>query len=244
MKNNELIRTYYDNVASVYDVKHGIASAGQLYNWIKYYEPFLDRHIPRKGRILELGCGTGLYTSWLCKRNLEVAAMDISSKMIEQARNRSPEARYYVGDCQNPAAVLDKEFIGDGLDSIVGINSFSYYTDKRKALTNYKSLLHSSGRFIIIDMNGRSPAFKWSQIRNINEMREWYDVVKECNRSNMRRLLNDTGFEIENLELFSFVPNMAGALAVNLLSLMDAVLSRMPLIDAFAIRIGIVAKAV
>ncbi len=244
MNKHDRVRSYYDDVASVYDVKHGIVSAGQHYNWTKYYEPFLDRYVPRKGKVLELGCGTGLYTNWLCKRSLDVAAVDISSGMIQEARRRCPEARYYVGDCQDPAAVLDKEFVGDGVDSIVGINSFSYYPDKPNALANYRSLLKRSGQFIIIDMNGHSPAFKWSWIRNINEMGEWYKIVKECNRSNVRRLLNDAGFEIESLELFSFVPNMAGASAVMLLSRIDAVLAKMPLIQAIAIRIGVVAKMV
>ncbi len=241
MENKELIRAYYDNVAEIYDVKHGIASEGQRYNWKKYYEPFLDRHVPAKGRILELGCGTGLYTKWFCKRGLQVIAMDISPKMIQQARNRCPEADYYVGDCQDPAATLGEEIIKEGLDAIVGINSFSYYVDKRKALENYARLLSGSGLLIIIDMNGHCPAFKWSEIRNLNEMREWYTVVKECNRSNVRKLLTEAGFSIEYLELFSFVPNKAGRGMVKLLSPVDAILSKLPLIDAIAIRIGLVA---
>ncbi|MBM3301865.1 MAG: class I SAM-dependent methyltransferase [Deltaproteobacteria bacterium] len=242
MENKELIRIYYDSVAEFYDIRHGIAFEGQSYNWKKYYEPFLDSRVPAKGRILELGCGTGLYTRWLCERGLQVIAMDISPKMIEQARNRCPDADYYVGDCQDPAATLGEEIIKEGLDAIVGVNSFSYYVDKRKALGNYTRLLRRSGLLIIIDMNGHCPAFKWSEIRNHNEMREWYKVVKECNRSNMLKLLTDAGFSIEYLELFSFVPNKAGRGMVKLLSPVDAILSRLPLIDAIAIRIGVVAR--
>jgi len=241
-ENPGVIRAYYDGVAGLYDTKHGLRSRGQAYNWKKYYEPFLDVHVPLKGTVLELGCGTGVYTSWLCKRGLRVTAMDVSPNMIELARKRSPEAEFLVGDCQDPAASLDTESVEKKFDTIVGINTFSYYIDKRRALSNYFSLLRKSGKFIIIDMNGKCPAFKWSQIRNINEMRIWYHVVRECNRKNLRRMLDETGFRIERLGLFSFVPNMAGTPAVTLLSPVDAILSRLPFVDAIAIRIGVVAR--
>ena len=85
------IRDYYDAVAADYDVRHGVVLAGQAYNFETYYAPFLDAAVPRRGRVLEIGCGTGVYTHWLRQRGLDVVAMDLSPPMLDEARRRCPD---------------------------------------------------------------------------------------------------------------------------------------------------------
>lgn len=58
------------------------------------------------GRVLELGCGTGVFTSLLLKEfpNVFVDAVDISSRMISQARKligESPRLQWRVGDASH-----------------------------------------------------------------------------------------------------------------------------------------------
>ena len=52
----------------------------------------------RRGRIVEVGCGSGLLADGLCAAGYEVDGFDISRAMVTLARRRVPRARFRVGD--------------------------------------------------------------------------------------------------------------------------------------------------
>ena len=235
------IRDYYDAVATDYDVKHGVALAGQAYNFRSYYAPFLDAALPRQGRVLEIGCGTGVYTEWMNRRGLDVVAMDLSPPMIEEARRRCADARYLDGDCEDPGPVLAAAGVEAGFDAIVGVNTFSYYPDKAKALANYHRLLAPGGRFVVVDMNGVSPYYALMAMTGFNELGQWMAPLKDSNPATVTRLLGDAGFRVETLTRFAYIPNGLGSVAVSLLKPLDGLLRRLPGTGGLAMRIAYVA---
>ncbi len=241
---NEDIRAYYEEFAGSYDQKHGVSLYGQSYNFRQYYEPFLVESLPLDGRALELGCGTGYYTQWLCKRGLNVTALDISPKMVERAQSRAPHANCLVGDCQNPATVLSIEGKFDQFDIVVGINTFSYYPEKQRALLNYNKLLGLGKKFVVIDMNGASLLYNIMARMNKNEMRHWLPEIKESSNENLRKILGTAGFEIERMEQFAFVPNGVSPFPARCLIPIDTVLSKLALFKRLAMRIAYVAVKV
>ena len=50
------------------------------------YTRLLDRQIPRKAKILEMGCGTGQFSIFMAMGGRSVTAVDISTKSIEKAK--------------------------------------------------------------------------------------------------------------------------------------------------------------
>lgn len=72
--------------------------------------------VPAHGRVLDLGCGPGLTTSWLTKR-FAVTALDVSAAQIELARRAAPRAQFLVGDMR--AA----EFPARSFDAVVALFS-------------------------------------------------------------------------------------------------------------------------
>jgi len=237
----EQIQNYYEKFAATYDVKHGVALYGQDYNFKTYYEPFLKSTIPNQGTVLEIGCGTGVYTRWLSERGLNVVAMDISPKMIELARQKAPGATFYEGDCENPASNSGVGEQAGLFDLIVGFNTFSYYPHKEDALKNYHALLKPGGRLVVIDMNGRSPYYQLMAWMNINEARQWLPEIKASNRQDLLRLLGKTGFTIDVLDHFSCIPNGLNKGIVNLLRPFNSVFMAVPFIRNYAMRIAYLA---
>jgi S-adenosylmethionine-dependent methyltransferase len=52
---------------------------------------FLDKYLPLRGKILEIGAATGAYTIPLAKRGYSVTAVDLSAKYLEICRKRVVE---------------------------------------------------------------------------------------------------------------------------------------------------------
>ena len=50
------------------------------------------------GHILDAGCGSGVVAQALVDNGFQVTGIDISQKMIDIARHRTPEADFRVGD--------------------------------------------------------------------------------------------------------------------------------------------------
>jgi SAM-dependent methyltransferase len=51
----------------------------------------------KRGLIVDLGCGSGIWAAHLCNAGYSVLGVDISSAMIELARNKAPDAEFCVG---------------------------------------------------------------------------------------------------------------------------------------------------
>ena len=104
----------------------------------------LSKRLPAEGieSILEIGCGTGNYTSLLRKkfRDARIMAMDISGKMIELAKqkNHGEQIEFVVGDAEK--IDIDTEF------SLVTSNAtFQWIESIEKAIEKYKKAIKREG---------------------------------------------------------------------------------------------------
>src|SRR3712207_2138476 len=66
--------------------------------------------LPAPGRVVELGCGSGISTRLLAEAGHEVVGVDLSADLLAIARERVPEAEFVH------ASFLDYELPG-GLDA-------------------------------------------------------------------------------------------------------------------------------
>lgn len=93
-------------------------------------------------KILDIGCGTGLYTGFLRERfrSSGITALDISREMIEIAKDKLREfdIEFVVGDGEKPG-------FGENYDLITSNASFQWFGDLEKALLLYKKLLNKKG---------------------------------------------------------------------------------------------------
>ena len=77
---------------------------------------YLDKYLPRRGRILEVGCATGAYTLPLAKRGYSVTAIDFSPKELEICRKKVQDERLenkvscILADARDLSSVLDNNY--------------------------------------------------------------------------------------------------------------------------------------
>jgi uncharacterized protein YceH (UPF0502 family) len=93
---DQRVRSSYDAVARVY--------ADHLVDELLGGQPFetwlLDRVAAHAegGPVVEVGCGPGHVTAYLAEAGADASGVDLSPRMIEEARHRFPDGDYQVGD--------------------------------------------------------------------------------------------------------------------------------------------------
>jgi SAM-dependent methyltransferase len=93
------------------------------------YEEAIRRVGLRAGqRVLDVGCGAGVFLELAAARGAVPAGIDASEALIEHARRRVPEADLRVGDMEA------LPFANDGFDVVTGLTSYFFATDMVDAL--------------------------------------------------------------------------------------------------------------
>ena len=113
-----------------------------------YEEAIRRLRIGAGQRVLEAGCGSGVFLRAAADRGARVTGLDASEALIALARARVPEADLRVGDLQ----VLP--FADDSFDVVAGFNSFFFAADMVAALREAGRVARPGG-YVVIQVWGR-----------------------------------------------------------------------------------------
>jgi SAM-dependent methyltransferase len=114
------------------------------------YEEAMRRVGLREGqRVLEVGCGTGVFLRTAADRGARVAGVDASASLLELAQERVPEADLRHGDMQF------LPFEDDSFDVVAGFNSFFFAEDMVAAIREAGRVARP-GAPVVIQVWGRA----------------------------------------------------------------------------------------
>ncbi|MFG6101402.1 class I SAM-dependent methyltransferase [Leptothoe sp. EHU-05/26/07-4] len=89
----------YDVLASVLNKLYQKEYSKENLEFIKtIFQQLFLQYIPEKGRILDLGCGSGQLASLLFESGYQVTGIDISEKLLSYARKNAPEVEFVQSD--------------------------------------------------------------------------------------------------------------------------------------------------
>ncbi len=94
-------------------------------------------------RVLEVGCGSGVFLRAAADRGAVVTGIDASEALVELARARVPEAEVVVGDLQ------DLPYADDTFDVVAGFNAFFFASDMIVALREAGRVALPGGTVVI-----------------------------------------------------------------------------------------------
>ena len=109
---------------------------------------FLDDYLPSSGEILEIGCGAGTITIGLAERGYNIAAVDLSEKMIELAESRVREEGLSDRVVFHAADARNLEVIGGEYDAVLlmgPLYHLVYREDRIQALKEVYNRLKPGG---------------------------------------------------------------------------------------------------
>ena len=93
-------------------------------------------------RVLDVGCGAGLFLSLARDGGATVAGLDAAQGLIAVARRRLPGARIEHGDIE------ELPFADESFDVVTGFNSFQYAASPESALAEARRVLRPGGRLL------------------------------------------------------------------------------------------------
>jgi SAM-dependent methyltransferase len=113
------------------------------------YESALEELPIRTGtRLLDVGCGAGLFMRLAAQRGADVSGIDANEAFVDIARNRVPSADVVVGD------IHALPYDDDCFDVVTGFEAFQLSSDPRRALREARRVA-SPGAQVVIATWGR-----------------------------------------------------------------------------------------
>jgi len=150
------------------------------------------RHVGgvRGKTVLDVGCGTGLYSIRLSESGADVTAVDISLKMIEIARRKAQVRGQYIWYDEADMAKLPYE--NRTFDMVVSITALEFAADPLLALMEMARVLRPGGKLVVGVLNNDSP---WADARRERAKREAsiYGTAHFFSSSDLRLLFHRTG---------------------------------------------------
>jgi S-adenosylmethionine-dependent methyltransferase len=105
------IRQFYDDSVEKEDTRLQRHQLEHDMTW-----RYLDKYLPRSGKILEIGCATGAYTVPLAKRGYDVTAVDFASKEVDLCKKKVKDERLeekvncLVADARDLSGVMGDDY--------------------------------------------------------------------------------------------------------------------------------------
>ena len=154
-----LNNTGFDLWADGYDKSVGLSDENDRYPFAGYramMNALYQRVLAQSGHnVLDIGFGTGILTSRLYEQGCRIYGQDFSTRMIELAQAKMPDARLYQGDFSKG---LVPELYAQQYDAIVATYSLHHLTDTQKIdfLRALLPLLKQDGCLFIGDVAFRT----------------------------------------------------------------------------------------
>lgn len=154
-------------------------------------------------RVLDVGCGTGIYMLELARRDVYVIGVDPSIEMILIAREKFRQAGlkcYFI--CGSAEAL---PFRPERFDLALTVTSLCFVGRPDRAVEEMYRILKSGGRIVVGELNRFS---LWAFLRRLKGLfRETiYNQAHFWSRRELERLLRRRGFSPDAVQVLLYFP--------------------------------------
>ncbi len=119
----------------------------------------LDLLEPAPGeKVLDAGCGTGVFTLDIVSRGAKVTGVDLSLPMLRRAREKAAGFPFQPSS----ADILCLPFPDDSFEKTVSVTALEFISDAEKAVSELFRVTRRGGTIIVATLNRLSP---WAERR-------------------------------------------------------------------------------
>ena len=146
-------REHWDQEAHTYDDEYrgmvGERFETEIRSW-------LARQFTDADNVLELGCGTGIFSAMIVERVKHLTASDFSPEMLERATQRL--AGYQSVELRTEDA-CHTSFADDSFSALLAVNLLHHADAPATVVRECQRVLRPGGRAVIIDCAGHGRSF-------------------------------------------------------------------------------------
>lgn len=142
VNNRKIVEKSYNQIAEKYLRRFRLNSDANKHT-VKYLKLLINL-LPRKAKILDLGCGAGIPTTKILAQYYQVVGVDISEKQIQLARKNVPEAKFIKTD------MLEVDLPDNSFDAIVSLYAIIHIPREhhQELLRKIRKMLKPDGYFL------------------------------------------------------------------------------------------------
>ena len=168
---------------------------------IKYINQLENLLGQKSGKMLDIGCASGLLLSLAVAKGWQAYGLDTSQKLLEVAMKEVPQASLFLGPIKN--ADYDSNYF----DIAVALNLLEHLTDPIDFLKEVNRVLRPGGLFLfktvrIDSILARKRKMDWDHLK-------WPGHLIWYSKKSLQRLLQNTNFHIRKIQ-FTGVPYIPG----------------------------------
>jgi ubiquinone/menaquinone biosynthesis C-methylase UbiE len=162
-----------------------------------FFKPSHDKllsiaHIPPGSRVLDIGCGTGLFARRVVTEfpDVEVVGLDLSEGMLTKARANCAgldRIRLVQGDSEH------LPFESNSFDLVTCVHSFHHYPHQATVVHEMFRVLRPDGQLLIVDGN-RDQWWGWLVFDLVVTTIE--GMVHHCSKNQFAQLYESAGLEV------------------------------------------------
>jgi len=184
---------------SAYDVFNERGYKRIVAEFLKYLKP-----IENKKNILDLidlGCGTGAFTSRFQNSRFQLYAMDISSNCIKYAQEKYPFIKFKLGDIENT------KFDSNKFDAVFLSGVLHHFPDFSNVLKECYRILKPGGILLAYDPHKHNP-FMWAYRCEQSPFYSSNGITKNerlLKKDEISKVLSSSGFSKINIYSISGV---------------------------------------
>jgi ubiquinone/menaquinone biosynthesis C-methylase UbiE len=184
----------------------------------------------KKSFVLEIGCGTGIYTSALAKTDNMIFAIDISFELISKAykKHYGTNVVYIVCDAEYTP------FKNDQFDAVIGVSILHHLEVKRALLEIYR-VLKPAGRILFSEPNMLNPQiFFQKNIACIKKLMGDSPNEIAFYKYDIKNKLSKAGFKRIHVTPFEFLHPITPGFLIPFVEKIQDILEQLPIIKEIA----------
>ncbi|MCC6720754.1 MAG: class I SAM-dependent methyltransferase [Bacteroidia bacterium] len=181
-------------------------------------------------KILEIGCGTGLFTGKVLELTgaTDITAIDISPELLEIAKLKYPTPEFILGDA------MKLEYPDNTFDVVFG-SSVLHHLDMEKTCKEIYRVLKPEGRIAFAEPNMINPQIAIQ--KNVPFIKKWLgDSPDETaiNRWKFKKMLAKIGYNNISIFPYDFLHPIVPSFLVNFTNEFSKVIEKIPILKEIA----------
>lgn len=203
---------FHSQIATEFDEKYTCSS--DFKERFQVWAKIIDRYSRPDCRVLDLGCGSGVFTFYLAEKNFNVIGVDGSSEMIRICREKQTAGGIENVTFINCPISLLGDYVQEPVDVIVCSSVLEYLDDLPGCLQQISSYLNPDGLLLFSLPN------KLSLLRRIEPISfqlfsrpTYYRFVKNvCTLEEVETLARNCGLDVIDSAYFGATPVLSALL--------------------------------